>query len=145
MGAFRLNFYAPLHRGLIVSGVVLAFFWTVINVGPGNWLALYRLATIGTETQGKVVAIRPEHHNACEFAYTVGGRSYRHWEGCHLAAGEMSALIYLPSDPSVATVRSAREDLNFAIFVPLGMAVAAGFAAAAQRRLVLKKVGKLSL
>lgn len=139
MAAFRFDFYAPLHRGLIVFSVVLAFFWTVINVSPGNWLELYRLATIGIETQGKVVAIRPEHHNACEFAYTVGVRNYSHWEGCNLAEGEMSALIYLPSDPSVATVRSAREDLNFTIFVPLGMAVAAGLVAAAQQRSALKR------
>lgn len=136
---FRFDFHAPLHRGLTVFGVVLAFFWTVINLGPGNWLALYRLTTIGIETEGKVIAIRPENHNACEFAYTVGGRSYSHWEGCHLIEGETSALIYLPSDPSVAIVRSAREELNAEIFVPLGMAVAAGVIAAAQQRWALKR------
>ena len=144
MATFRFDFHAPLHRGILVFGVVLAFFWTVINVGPGNWLALYRLATIGIETQGKVIAIRPENHNACEFAYSVGGRNYSHWEGCHLAEGEVSGLIYLPSDPSVAIVRSARDDLNATIFVPLGMAFAAGVIAAAQQRWALKRAKNLS-
>ena len=145
MAAFRLDFDAPLHRGLIVFGVVLAFFWILSNTGPDNWLALYRLATIGIETQGKVVAIRPEHHKACEFAYVVGGRDYSHWEGCHLAVGKVSKLTYLPSDPSVATIRSAREDLYFMIFVPLGMAVAAGVVVAARQRLMLKKHRNLTL
>jgi hypothetical protein len=139
MAAFRFDFHAPLHRGLIVFGVVLVFFWVAINAGPGNWLTLYRLATNGIETEGKVITIRPENHNACEFAYTVGGRSYSHWEGCHLAEGEISALVYLPSDPSVAIVRSAREDLDATIFVPFGMAVAAGVIAAVQQRWALKR------
>jgi hypothetical protein len=85
---------------------------------------------IGRPTRAAVAAIQPENHGACEFVYVIDGHSYSHWESCHLLVGEVSPLIYLPSEPSVAIVRPAGEELEASIFGPLVVFIVCGISAA---------------
>jgi hypothetical protein len=121
--------WAPFRRGLVVFVSLFGFYSIAINLTANNWPNLYRLAKSGAPTQATVMAIHPENHGACDFVYVIDGRSYSHSESCHLLVGEVSPLIYLPSEPSVALIRSADEELEASIVGPLIIFIACGILA----------------
>ena len=131
----------PLRTGLLMAGIAFMFFATVINIQPHGWLAWYRLSNSGLETQATITRRQPEIHQTCFFTYTVNAHEYEGSDTrCHSQVGASVSVTYLPTDPTFATLASAREQFAFLVLAPFFMSALAGVIGAWRVKVRLRKV-----
>jgi len=121
----------PVRTGLIASVSTFLLLALIMNVQARSWLVWYRLATSGEKTTAKITSQNPTFHDMCGFEYRIDSHRYAGSQGgCGLAVGESVEVIYLPSEPSFATMRSPVYELLFRIGASLMLALLAGFISA---------------
>jgi hypothetical protein len=107
------------------------FYAVVMNVAMHGWLAWYRLAVNGRETQARITRRQPENHQTCHFEYKIGSETYQGSdEGCSFEVGSIVPVTYSPTNPAFATTWSPQAELLTELLGAILMASVAGVIAA---------------
>ena len=133
----------PAVVGILTTIGAFAFYSAAINSSPHGWWAWYQLFKSGQVTYANVVSLQPANHGSCSFQYPVGSRVMQASDsGCSTAKiGDSIRIMYLPSEPSFATLKAPIEQLAFSILWPAFASVILGFANASRfRRRRLQRV-----
>ena len=132
---------APLRIGILIAGIALTFFATIINIQPHGWLAWYRITYSGQVTQSTITRVQPEIHQTCFFKYTVNAHEYQGSDTrCYSQVGASVSVTYLPAEPAFATLASPGGQFAFLVFAPLFMSALAGVIGAWRVKVRLRKV-----
>lgn len=118
---------ASKNAGIATAAVTFLFLAVIMNVQEHGWIAWARLAASGEPTAVRITSRNPEKHDGCGFEYSVNAHTYTgHQGGCRLNVGQTAQGVYLPEEPSFATLRSPVAELLFRVLVPVIIAVIAG-------------------
>jgi hypothetical protein len=141
----RLNVSRRVRVALTVWLVLFAVIVVAFNRRTPDWRGWYELTENGRHAEATVTRVEPQNHATCSYAFTVNGVAYHgseqscaeasHVAGEHTRVGDPIQITYDPSDPSVSTWGSSREQLEFALgFTLLVPILAGGFAFSAATR-----------
>jgi hypothetical protein len=121
----------PTKAGLFAAFITFAFFVIVMNIQARGWAYWYRLATGGKQAPATIISHNPVTHNTCGFEFSIDSHIYRGSErGCGLMVGQSAQAVYLPSEPSSATLRSPKSVLLLRMGATVVLAVLAGLLSA---------------
>lgn len=85
------------------------------------------MSVSGQKALATVTRLEPEIHQRCYFEYSVGAHSYEGLEsGCDAVAGQSVTVIYLPSEPSFASLKSPQKELGLQVFATVFLSLLAG-------------------
>jgi len=117
----------PVKAGLFAAFITFALFVIVINIQARGWVYWYRLAAGGKPAPATIVSRNPVTHNTCGFEFIIDSHTYRGSEqGCGLEVGQSAQAVYLPDQPSVATLRSPTSVLLLRVGAAIVLALLAG-------------------
>jgi len=121
----------PTKAGLLAAFITFTFFVIVMNIQARGWAYWYRLAAAGKQAPATIVSHNPVTHNTCGFEYIIDSHTYLGSErGCGLTVGQNAQAVYLPTEPSSATLRSPKSVLLLRVGATLVLAVLAGLLSA---------------
>jgi hypothetical protein len=102
-----------------------------INLQDHGWLDWYRITEKGARTPAIVTGRNRAVHDSCRFEFHVESRTYSGSQpGCGLEVGMTAEVVYLPDDPSFATLRPPGSELLVRLIGPLALAGFAGIVSA---------------
>lgn len=85
----------------------------------------FRLLRSGRTIAGVVTKLGPQAHSRVWYSYTVGSSTYEGAQsGSQAKVGDPVIVHYLPSDPTISTLKDPREVLQSFLYFMLGGACA---------------------